>query len=128
MMADLFASGRIADFILALVALEAAGVLFWRLVSGRGPLPLPFLCNLLSGAFLLLALRAGLDGSHWMWIALCLGGSLIAHLGDLFGRWNGAAPARNETAKHIPATISLRVPARPHRAPTGSHTEESSHV
>ena len=54
-MTELFASGRIVDAILVLVALEAAALLLWRRRTGRGPAPVPLLCNLASGAALMLA-------------------------------------------------------------------------
>ena len=86
-MSALFGSGRIVDFILALTALEFA--LFWvyRRRTGHGVAPLALLINLLSGVFLLLALRCALVGVWWGWIGLCLFGSLVAHSSDLWRRW-----------------------------------------
>ncbi|MEA1830699.1 hypothetical protein U8607_01260 [Methylobacterium durans] len=85
-MADFILSGRIVDLILALVALEALALLAYRARTGRGPAPLPLLCNLGSGACLMLALRAGLTGAPWWQIAACLALSFAAHLGDLVAR------------------------------------------
>ena len=42
---------------------------------------------LLSGIFLLLALRAALAGSVWPWVPAALLAALIAHLMDLRHRW-----------------------------------------
>jgi hypothetical protein len=86
-MFDLFAGGRVIDLILGGVAIEAFVVVAWRLASGHGPTPTPFLANLLSGAFLLLALRNALAVGPWPWIACCLLAALAAHLVDLAGRW-----------------------------------------
>lgn len=78
-----FASGRIIDAILVLVAAEAVLLLALHRRTGRGPAPLPLLCNLASGAALMLALRAALVGAEWPVVALCLAAALGAHLGDL---------------------------------------------
>ena len=56
-MAGLFASGRIVDIILVLVALEAVALLVWRRRRGRGPSPIALIGNLASGASLMLAVR-----------------------------------------------------------------------
>lgn len=87
-MAELFASGRILDLILAGMALEAAGLAFYHRRTGRGIAPSAFLPNLLSGLCLLLAMRAGLGGAWWGWVALCLLGALALHLADLRRLWS----------------------------------------
>ena len=65
-MADLFASGRLVDFILVVVVLEAAALLLYWRYARRGIAPLDLLPNLCAGAFLLLALRITLGGGGWM--------------------------------------------------------------
>ncbi|GJD51637.1 hypothetical protein OPKNFCMD_4392 [Methylobacterium crusticola] len=90
-MAEWFASGRLIDLVLALVAVEAVLLLAWRRRAGHGPAPASLVANLASGACLMLALRAALTGADWRWLALALVGSLIAHLADL-GLRLGAAP------------------------------------
>lgn len=88
-MAELFASGRIVDLILAAMALEAAALAAYRRRSGRG-VPLPDLAaNLVAGGCLLLALRAALTGADWSAAAAWLGAALLAHLADLACRWRG---------------------------------------
>lgn len=82
-MAELFASGRIVDVALALVALEAAALLAWRWRRSRGPSSLALIGNLASGAFLMLAVRAALTDADWTIVAACLLGALLAHLADL---------------------------------------------
>ena len=87
-MADLFASGRLVDFILVVVGLEAAVLLLYWARARRGIGPLDLLPNLCAGAFLLLALRATLAGSGWMIASLCLSAGGLAHLIDVYRRWH----------------------------------------
>lgn len=82
-MAAWFASGRIIDAILGLVALEAAVLLVLRHRTGRGPAPAKMMCNLASGASLMLAVRAALVGAAWPLVALGLIGALAAHAAEL---------------------------------------------
>jgi hypothetical protein len=86
-MADLFASGRLVDFILVVVALEAAALLLYWARTRRGVAPLDLLPNLCAGAFLLLALRATLAGGGWMIASLCLSAAGLAHMIDVYRRW-----------------------------------------
>ena len=86
-MSDLVASGRIVDIIIAFVALECVLLVIYRNMTGHGIAPLDIVFNLLAGACLLLALRAALAGSGWIWIAAWLSAALVAHLADLARRW-----------------------------------------
>ena len=86
-MADLFASGHLVDFILVVVVLEAAGLLWYWARARRGIAPLDLLPNLCAGAFLLLALRATLAGSGWMLACFFLAAAGLAHLTDVYRRW-----------------------------------------
>ena len=86
-MDEFFASGRVADLLLGLMALEAALLGVYRLLAGRGPSLTELLANLGAGACLLLALRALLTGAGWHVAALWLSGALILHLVDLATRW-----------------------------------------
>lgn len=85
-MEELFAGGRIVDAILVMVAIEAAALFAWMRRRGRARLAWSLLPNLASGACLMLALRAALSDGWWGWVALCLAGSLAAHVADLAGR------------------------------------------
>jgi len=82
------------DLIVGLIVLEALVVMCWRAVFRHGPAPLPFIINLLAGAFLLLALRNVLAGSSEATIAVCLLAALVAHLADLRLRWEDGAAKR----------------------------------
>lgn len=86
-MESLFAGGRIMDAILVLVAIEAV-VLSLILRRRETALP-PVLCNLASGAALMLALRGALTGAHWTAIAGCLALSGLAHGGEMVLRLGG---------------------------------------
>ncbi len=75
------------DAILLLLLLEAAGLVLWNRLGGRGPEPRRVLPTLAAGFCLLLALRACLQGAAAPLVALCLAAALAAHLVDLVGRW-----------------------------------------
>ena len=127
-MSELIAGGRAIDWILGLVALEAVLLIALRAFAGRGPAPLSFLGNLLSGAFLLLALRNALSGGSLLTIWLCLIGALIAHVADLFVRWETPASTRASLLPPAPVrtTLSLRVSnARVRPAPRAKKEESS---
>ena len=85
--ATLFASGRIVDAILVLVALEALVLLGVRARWGRGPAPGALLSNLASGAALMLALRAALTGAAWLSVAAWLAAALAAHIAEMVIRF-----------------------------------------
>lgn len=86
-MAQVFASGRLVDLILVVVALEAGVLLLYWLRAGRGITPDELLPNLCAGAFLLLALRITLGGGGWMPACGCLAAAGFAHLIDINRRW-----------------------------------------
>ncbi len=123
-MTDALLGGRAIDWILVLVALEAVAVIAFRAARGRGPAPLSFLGNLLSGAFLLVALRNALAGGSSLVVWACLTGALVAHAADLVGRWERkAAPERRPSLR---ATVSLRVAKAPAVAGTRAGANEPS--
>lgn len=86
-MAELFATGRVADLVLA--ALLAEVLVLWavRRHTGRGIAIRDVLALALPGACLALALRGALTQAPWPWIALALTAAFLAHLADLFRRW-----------------------------------------
>jgi hypothetical protein len=82
-MDTLFASGRIADIALIVMAVEA--IILRVVIAYRGD-ALPYralLANLAAGACLVIAVRLALVGAHWQWIALVLAASLLAHSTDV---------------------------------------------
>ena len=75
------------DAIMALIVLEAAGLLLLRRRTGRGVEPGALLPNLFAGALLLLAMRLALGGAALGAVGLCLFGAGLAHVFDLRRRW-----------------------------------------
>lgn len=89
---DLVAGGLIGDIALGAIVAEAALlVLLWRRAA---PLvPKAHLANLISGLFLILALRAALTGSAPVAIVAFLSGSFLAHIADVALRWRHGRPS-----------------------------------
>lgn len=73
MMSDLFASGAFVDWVLIFLVIEAVAVIGYWLWRRRGIAPADFLPGMISGALMLLALRAVLAGGE--------------HLVDVLRRW-----------------------------------------
>ncbi len=123
-MAGMTSSGLI-DVIIALVAVEAIAIWLWRAKTGNGPCMFSFFCNLLAGAFLLLALRNALADASFIWIALCLLAALIAHGLDVLGRWeHGGRRTSTKEQPKMNATLSLRVSERDSRLARRAQTKE----
>ena len=77
-MSGFFASGHAVDLILAIMALEAAFLLFTRRM-----MPYALLLVFGPGVLILLGARAALVSADWWWIALALAASFPLHLLDL---------------------------------------------
>ncbi len=82
-MAELFASGRIADVAIAILLFEALLFVWLHARRRLGPAPGELLPNVAAGA-----LRGALVGAGWPWIAASLAAALAAHLADLARRWS----------------------------------------
>lgn len=78
--AAFFASGHAADFVLAVLAVEA--VILLR--AGRGLADVLLL--LVPAGLMMLGLRGALVGAAWPWIALPLAASFPVHIADLLRR------------------------------------------
>jgi hypothetical protein len=86
-MQELFANGYMVEIILAFTVLEGMVLWAYRYTTGHG-LPLrEFALNMVSGLFLMLALRQALLQAPWQTMATCLAASGIAHGADLVWRW-----------------------------------------
>lgn len=95
-MQRIFSSPHIIDLVVALTVLEAIGLLLARRRFGDrtpggcgGIRPIGIVLMLLPGLFLMLAVRAALDGAAWPWVPAALAAALVAHLADLRQRWVG---------------------------------------
>jgi hypothetical protein len=83
MMNDFFASGHVADLVLAVLMMEALLLFAWHRRTGRGLAPRALAGLVLPGVALVLALRAALVGAGWALVAAALVAALAAHLFDL---------------------------------------------
>lgn len=86
-MENLFATGQIADVVLALMVLEGIALTALYRAKGIGMTPRAVWTNLAAGAALFLALRSALVGAHWHVTAGFLVAGLLAHAADLAVRW-----------------------------------------
>jgi hypothetical protein len=92
MLAKLFASGRIVDWIVLILALEWVSVLVAQRVLKRSLGSLAIFVGLCAGLALLLALRESLLGARWQAVAVWLAAAFVAHIFDLHIRLKGARP------------------------------------
>jgi len=84
---SLVTSGRIVDVALAALTLEVIALHWLRRRRGGGISIVLLLVNAGAGASLLLALRAALRDSGWLWIVVFLLSALVFHVADLGQRW-----------------------------------------
>jgi xanthine/uracil permease len=92
MLAKLFASGRIVDCIVLILALEWMSVLVAQRMLRRSLGSLAILIGLCAGLALLLALRESLLGARWQAVAAWLAAAFVAHIVDLHMRLKKASP------------------------------------
>ncbi|HTN47881.1 MAG TPA: hypothetical protein VMK32_00455 [Burkholderiaceae bacterium] len=90
-MQQLVLSGQIIDLILSLVAVEIVVLGILQARRRVGPGWRAMLPNLIAGATLLLAVRAAITGSAWPSIAAWLAAAGVAHVADLWTRWDRKA-------------------------------------
>ena len=87
MLAARFADGSLLLAIVALIALEAAALVWLWHRRGAGLALREYLGNLVSGGLLMMAVRAALLDQSWMIVAMWLLGALSAHVLDVLLRW-----------------------------------------
>jgi hypothetical protein len=86
-MAEAILDGRLTAFVVVLVVVEWLVLAAWHRRTGKGLSGRQLLPNLAAGMSLMLALRAALVDSGWMWVAAFLALSGVAHVADLIIRW-----------------------------------------
>ncbi|MEL6302514.1 MAG: hypothetical protein AAFV47_09870 [Pseudomonadota bacterium] len=84
-------SGRIADVMLAVIAIEIIALIVYRLLSGKGLPVATVICNAGAGGSLMVALKLVWIDAAWHWVAAALLGSLVFHMIDLAQRWRAEA-------------------------------------
>jgi hypothetical protein len=82
-MDEFIRSGRIADIILVVLAVELAAVSFYLWRRRRRLALMSFVASSLAGGSLVLAMRAILQESGWLFVAIYLAAALLAHVADL---------------------------------------------
>lgn len=93
-MEQFVASGQVATVMLVVLAIEiAVAGYYYSRRKQKTFLLLSFVANGLSGASLVLALRAALQQSGWLFVAIYLVGGLLAHLADVVLRLHCARHA-----------------------------------
>lgn len=98
-----FTSGHVADFVLAVMALETVALF---ILMQRGRINLPFrtyLLGVVAGSFIVIGLRIALTSGSWTFIALALVCSFAAHIGEVFmfvRRSNGNPNYRDPSYKY----------------------------
>lgn len=84
MLESFLASGHIADFVLAVMAIEA-GVIYILMRQGRIKLAFrTYMSGVIAGGCIVLALRQALTGGPATMIALALAVSFLAHIVEIF--------------------------------------------
>ena len=78
--------GLVIDFVIGLTVVEAGFLLGFYYLLGRGLAPGQYLLNLVSGLFLMLALRAAQSADTWYLPMMCLLTAGLCHLADLILR------------------------------------------
>jgi len=90
MLAKLFASGQIVDWIVLILVLESLAVLAAQRMLKRALGWLALSVGLCAGLAWLVALRESLLGARWQTVAAWLGAAFVAHIADLRIRLKGA--------------------------------------
>jgi threonine/homoserine efflux transporter RhtA len=87
LMREFFSTGAATEFILLFMLVEGFALTLWVARSQVRVDGLGLILNLMAGIFLVGAVHSAVVGRDWDWIAACLVGSLLMHIGDLWRRW-----------------------------------------
>ena len=83
-------SGRIVDIMIAVIVVEVAVLVGYRVVKRRGLSVASIVLNVGAGGSLMVALKLLYDDAGWQLIAAALVASAVFHTGDLVYRWRQA--------------------------------------
>lgn len=86
-MSEFFTGTLVVDGIIVLTLLEWAALYGYFRSTGKGVAPRNYTLNLVSGLFLMLALRTVLAGGPGPFMAISLACAGIAHSADMWRRW-----------------------------------------
>ncbi len=81
------------DLVISFTLLEAAALVVYHRITGKGVTPRDFALNMVSGLCLMFALRCLAHDAGSAWVALFLVAAGLAHGTDLWWRWRRGAPA-----------------------------------
>lgn len=100
-MEQLFTSGRIFDIILVGLALEVVGFGLWLWRKRQGLALVSFVASTVAGGSLVLALRAAITGAGWLFVAIYLAASLLAHVGEMALRILAAEAGSDDSSADV---------------------------
>jgi hypothetical protein len=78
---------HLIDFVIVMTVLESIALAVYHRRTGRGLAPQDFIPTLAAGLALMLAVRAGVTGAGWGFVAAGLLVAGLAHAADVMRRW-----------------------------------------
>lgn len=78
---------HLIDLVIAMTVLESIALAVYHRRTGRGMAPQDFVPTLAAGMALMLAVRAGVTGAGWGFVAAGLLVAGLAHAADVKRRW-----------------------------------------
>jgi hypothetical protein len=78
---------HLIDLVIVMTLLEGGVLALYHRQTGKGLAPGEFVPTLAAGLALMLAVRAGVSGAGWAWVAAGLSAAGLAHLADVRRRW-----------------------------------------
>ena len=78
---------NLIDLVIVMTLLEGGVLALYHRQTGKGLAPGEFVPTLAAGLALMLAVRAGVSGASWAWVAAGLSAAGLAHLADVRRRW-----------------------------------------
>lgn len=80
---------HLIDVVIVVTVLESIVLALYHRRTGRGLAPRQFVPTLAAGLALMLAVRAGVTGAGWGYVAAGLLAAGLAHAADVRQRWHG---------------------------------------